>query len=249
MIIKEFEKWMASCRKSTGQLLALSTVKHYSQGLKTTSDDMLSSGIIHKRLEKMNLHELDIAIFRIFNDSQFLAKDKKGNNMYSNSVKKFRAFIYLSSERGLAEKKEEEKIIKNPNISNTEKRAIIKARIGQGVFKRKLLAKYNSKCIVTRLSIKQALIASHIKPWSVCNNNERLDVNNGLLLSATFDRLFDSGLVTFKNDGEIVISDLITSNDKDILNIKQKNKYDIKSNSEMEKYLDYHNQYIFVGSV
>lgn len=247
MKINDFESWLVTCQKSTGGLLSSTTAKHYSQGLRTTSDDMITKNVITKRLEDMELYELDVAIFKIFNNAYFKSKNKKGNNMYSNAVKRFRTFIYLNTERGKAEIKEEQKILSNPNIAITEKEAIIKARIGQGIFKKNLITKYGGKCVVTGLKIKQALIASHIKPWAVCDNTERVDVNNGILLSATFDRLFDSGLISFKDNGQILISDLVSNEDINILNIKNKDKFEIKYNANMHKYIEYHNQYIFIG--
>lgn len=55
---------------------------------------------------------------------------------------------------------------------------------------------------------KTLLIASHIKPWRLCNNSERLDGNNGLLLSPHIDRLFDQGWITFSNNGDLMCSGL-----------------------------------------
>ena len=92
------------------------------------------------------------------------------------------------------------------------------------------------------------LRASHIKPWAVSNNEERLSVDNGLLLSATFDRLFDSGLITFKKDGTILISNLISKENIEKLHLIEGQVYDIKYNPGMDSYLKYHNEVIYVGS-
>lgn len=78
------------------------------------------------------------------------------------------------------------------------------------MFREKIKEKYNNRCIITDINISQVLIESHIKPWAVSNNEERLSVDDGLLLSVTFDRLFDSGLITFKKDGTLLISNLIS---------------------------------------
>lgn len=93
------------------------------------------------------------------------------------------------------------------------------------------------------------MVASHIKPWSVSNNEERLSVDNGLLLSATFDRLFDSGLISFKKDGTILISSLISRENKEKLNLVDGQVYDIKYNDNMGKFLNYHNEVIYIGNV
>jgi predicted restriction endonuclease len=66
---------------------------------------------------------------------------------------------------------------------------------------------WGRKCAVTGCDIQQVLIASHAKPWAESSNNERLDAYNGLLLSAHVDKLFDSGLISFSDKGELLISE------------------------------------------
>lgn len=63
---------------------------------------------------------------------------------------------------------------------------------------------------MTGINLTDILIASHIKPWKVCNNPERLDKFNGLLLSPTYDKLFDSGYILFQDNGEVIISNVLT---------------------------------------
>ena len=100
---------------------------------------------------------------------------------------------------------EETEIDLSPIISITEKEDLRKSRIGQGRF-RDLVIKINKRCIVTGASDVSLLIASHIKPWSKSTNEERLDGNNGLLLSPQYDKLFDKGLMTFDDKGKLIIS-------------------------------------------
>ncbi len=88
---------------------------------------------------------------------------------------------------------EVEKQIIQSNLQKTERDQLIQARIGQGLF-RGNVEKSRSKCRVTGLSDKRLLVASHIKPWRVASNEERLDGNNGFLMSPHVDRLFDGGL-------------------------------------------------------
>ena len=90
-------------------------------------------------------------------------------------------------------------------IEFTEKEQLIKARLGQGLF-RKRLVEVESKCRLTGIVDQQFLVASHIKPWRDGNNDERLDGNNGLLLSPHVDRLFDRGWISFNDDGTLLIS-------------------------------------------
>ncbi len=91
-------------------------------------------------------------------------------------------------------------------ITETEKEQVIKSRIGQSVFKKALLIR-EKKCGLCGITDERFLVASHIKPWSESNNQERLDVNNGFLLCPNHDALFDKGYISFNNDGRILISE------------------------------------------
>lgn len=86
-------------------------------------------------------------------------------------------------------------------LGATEKEALVRQRLGQDRF-RKALIDYWGKCPLTGISEPAMLRASHIKPWAQCESDaERLDVFNGLLLSAHWDAAFDAGLVSFSDDG------------------------------------------------
>lgn len=100
-----------------------------------------------------------------------------------------------------------EAAIKASPLEVTEKLQLTKARIGQGNFRRDL-EKIEPKCRVTGVTNKALLIASHIKPWSKCDNNaERLDGSNGLLLSPHIDKLFDRGWITFTDAGDLLCAE------------------------------------------
>lgn len=245
-----FEQWLQNMYKqSNGNSLSENSIKHYKSGLMTISVDMLNEGIINKTLDKMNLFELDYAISIIMNVNSFIKKDLKGNRMYSNALKKYRCFVYHNTNFKKQEINEIKKIKKDSTLNKTEKEALIKSRRGQGLFRSQLKRKYNSRCIITDVDISSVLVASHIKPWFICNNEERLSINNGLLLSATFDRLFDSGLITFKKDGSLMVSDLVSQENIEKLHISDDAIYDIKYNPNMDCFLKYHNDIIFIGNV
>ena len=127
----------------------------------------------------------------------------------------------------------------------TEKERIVRSRIGQGLFKKKLLSK-SCRCAICGLNIKDLLIASHCKPWAKANNKERLDVNNGLLLCPTHDALFDRGLITFKEDGEIIISEEIEKSQYKLLNIDEYIRLNFRK--EQLPYIKYHREKEFLGS-
>ncbi|MDD7281450.1 MAG: HNH endonuclease signature motif containing protein [Erysipelotrichaceae bacterium] len=244
----EFLEWLKTTKKRNGELLSEKSSSNYNNGLNEVVKIALNNNYIDKDLRDMSLYELDLAISKIMVWQVFIDMNLKGHYMYSNSLKKYRCFKYLQTDKYKDEIKVEEQILKDESLDATTKEMVIKARIGQGSFRNQLMKKYDGKCIITNVSTPQVLIASHIKPWAVCENSkERLSVNNGILLSGTYDRLFDSGLMTFNFDGSIKTSTMITEEDAKILNINDKKKiYNINYNDEMEYYLDYHHKYIFV---
>src|SRR5690606_21491702 len=81
-------------------------------------------------------------------------------------------------------------ILDTPNLTQTEKQQIISARIGQGIFRRNLIADCGY-CPITLVDDTNLLIASHIKPWRKSNNEDRINHKNGILLTPTYDKLFD----------------------------------------------------------
>lgn len=99
----------------------------------------------------------------------------------------------------------------------TERSSLVLSRVGQGAYRKSIINRWENQCAVTRFSDSRILIASHIHPWKDSNDDERLDVNNGILLSPTYDALFDQHLITFDNNGKIVLaSDLKNSEYKKI---------------------------------
>ena len=102
-------------------------------------------------------------------------------------------------------------------MKRTEIERLGKARIGQDIF-RKALLKIWGECPFTKISDERLLRASHIKPWSKCaTDEERLDPDNGLLLSALWDAAFDAGLVTFSDEGKVEASSKLGAQAKIVL--------------------------------
>ena len=104
-------------------------------------------------------------------------------------------------------------------VSKTDRDAIVKARIGQGKFRADLLKMWNRQCSLTGLSNPDLLIASHIHAWSLGTNAERIDPYNGLLLAPNIDRLFDKGLISFDNNGHILIKSTLSTKDRQLLSL------------------------------
>ena len=103
------------------------------------------------------------------------------------------------------EDKLEEDIQCSTEIGETEKTALVKSRRGQGQFRKELLL-IESACRVTKVKRPQHLVASHTKPWRDCSNNERLDPENGFMLTPTVDHLFDKGFISFDDKGKLLVS-------------------------------------------
>ncbi|MEB9946765.1 HNH endonuclease [Bacillus cereus] len=127
-------------------------------------------------------------------------------------------------------------------LDETEKELVVKARIGQSIFKKALLA-IEKKCKLCGVSDERFLVASHIKRWSQSNHKERLDVNNGLLLCPNHDALFDKGYISFNEDGRILISESLDDVTKVFLNINDKVK--IQMNEIQKQYMKWHRENVF----
>ena len=114
-------------------------------------------------------------------------------------------------------------------------------RIGQAIFKDKLL-NINNHCELCDISANYS-IASHIKPWNVSNSFERLDVDNGFLFCPNHDFLFDRGYISFRDNGTLILSNLL--NQFDSTNFNLHNATQIKINENKRTYVDYHRKNIF----
>jgi hypothetical protein len=130
-------------------------------------------------------------------------------------------------------------------VGNTVQEQLIRARRGQGVFRHNVRSIENY-CRVTMVNDSRHLVASHIKPWRDSSDQERLDGNNGLMLSPHVDHLFDSGYISFENSGKILVSDSLK---REILA-----KWSISDlqevgsfNSIQSEFLNYHRENVFIA--
>ena len=224
-----------------------STAYHYKSGLSACSKDFIEWKLADKPLMEMSLSELDVTIQKAFLSSLFIDKNTRGNNMYSNSLKQYRNFLAVHD--ALLLDTAYEKFIENSTtIPDTERKAVISARVGQGLFREQLIKKYDGRCIVTGVDDKRILLASHIRPWSVSTNEQRLSSENGLLLSPLYDKLFDVGLITFSEEGNILCSKELENKNIDLLKIDINKKYDLKISSLLLENLRYHQNAVFLGA-
>jgi hypothetical protein len=122
----------------------------------------------------------------------------------------------------------------------TERKGLVTSRVGQGYYRQQIIERWEGRCPVSGVTITPLLIASHIVPWSQSNDEEKLDVNNGILLSPNFDALFDRHLISFENDGSILISDKLSQRDREALSVNESIRIPVSEG--MISYLERHRE-------
>ncbi len=127
----------------------------------------------------------------------------------------------------------------------TTRQALVDARIGQGKFREQVLASWDQRCAVTGSALLPAIRASHIKPWRESNHEERLDPDNGIPLIANLDALFDSGLISFSDAGDMLVSNQLDSDERSVFSTDRAHLRSIPS-EEMKTYLVFHRNNIFL---
>lgn len=127
-------------------------------------------------------------------------------------------FISRLNEADEKDRLEEDTIHFAEDESETTRKAVYDARIGQGRF-REDVSKIERCCRITKIDKKDLLIASHIKPWRESSNKERLDGYNGLFLTPNIDKLFDKYLLSFENNGDVMISKSITQIEREVFGL------------------------------
>lgn len=127
----------------------------------------------------------------------------------------------------------------------TERQQLKKSRLGQGKFRDELMVEFESTCPLTGVSIPELLRASHIKPWRHSTNQERLDRQNGLLLAAGADALFDKGFISFDRLGTLLVSKQISMRDLQALGLRLEMKLG-SVDKRRAKFLEYHRRHVFL---
>lgn len=133
-------------------------------------------------------------------------------------------------------------------IPETERRTLIQARRGQGLFKEHVRA-LERCCRITQVARLEHLRASHIKPWRDSNNTERLNGENGLLLTPTIDHLFDRGFISFEDNGKLLVSPVAHKPSLERMGIPIDSTFNSGGFSGGQKtFLDFHRNYVFLES-
>ena len=124
------------------------------------------------------------------------------------------------------------------SINGEEREILTKARVNQGTIRENAMKKYNGKCVLCGIGIDTALRASHIKSWADSTSKEKGDHENVLLFCANHDALFDKHLISFDDNGYLLISAEINGEERKKLNIS--NDMKIEMSAEMRGYMAYH---------
>lgn len=126
---------------------------------------------------------------------------------------------------------------------------IVKVRVGQQRFKRDVLNDCGRVCPFTNITDESLLIAGHIKPWAKSNDEEKLDPKNGLLFTPTFDRMFNNGFISFKNDTKLIVSPLVSSRTASLLGIQSDMELPIpllgNSHKGRRDFMEYHRNFVY----
>ena len=139
-------------------------------------------------------------------------------------------------------------IVGDTSVRETERLAIVRARVGQGLFKERV-SMIETKCRVTGVENPVHLVASHCKPWRDSTNEERLDGENGLLLTPSIDHLFDRGFIGFENNGKLIISPVAHRPSLVRMGVETEQIVNVGSFSSGQKqFLDFHRNSVFLQS-
>jgi putative restriction endonuclease len=141
-----------------------------------------------------------------------------------------------------------ESIERDPTLPETQRQAVIQARRGQGLFRQRV-SMVEKRCRITGVSNPEHLRASHCKPWRDSSNEERLDGENGLLLTPSIDHLFDRGFISFEGTGALLLSPVAHAASLERMGVKTGELVNVGAFAEgQRRYLEWHQEYVFLKS-
>lgn len=136
----------------------------------------------------------------------------------------------------------------DPTLTETDREAVVLARRGQGLFKQRVM-RIEHACRITKVDRLEHLRASHCKPWRDSSNEERLDGENGLLLTPTADHLFDRGFISFENGGDIIYSPVADRQSLTRMGLDPTQKRSVGTFTAGQRaYLDFHRENVLLRS-
>lgn len=137
-------------------------------------------------------------------------------------------------------------------VLGDEREATVMERVHQQYFRKSLMSNYHNKCCMTGISLKQLLVASHIKPWVASSAVEKTAASNGLLLNAFHDKAFDRGLITIDDDYRIRVAESEvphTEANEFWLYQFEGQKIDLPTIClPSHEFIEYHHKHVFLGA-
>jgi Transposase zinc-binding domain/Putative transposase/HNH endonuclease len=147
------------------------------------------------------------------------------------------------------ERRIEQGVAGDQSLPETDRLAIIRARKGQGLFKDRV-REIESRCRITGVENPVHLVASHCKPWRDATNEERLDGENGLLLTPSIDHLFDRGFIGFEDNGRLIISPVAHHPSLQRMGIDTTGAVNVGAfTSGQKQFLDFHRNDVLLKSI
>lgn len=233
---RRFERWALGVGKSE------KTIKNYLGALNgSVVNWMTDAGISGQALTTIN----SLSDYKTLTDQAkqleiFEIRDSKGKGMYSAAIKLYGEFLVDITGDTVTEDIQD--ISQDNSLTVTEKTILVNARRGQGEYRNNLI-NYWGGCAVTGYTNQRFLVASHIKPWRVASNSERLDPYNGLLLTPNLDKAFDLGYISFSDTGGVQLSKELENSVSLGINPAMK----LVLTQQHQEYLAYHREYLFKG--
>lgn len=182
----------------------------------------------------INLNDANIRFQKNIQGGKTLSLEEEENIMYLLDIPNYKSKIEVDEVAvGYADEVEGEGRDSERNV---------KVRINQYKFRNGLLRRYG-KCLICGIDNKELLIASHSKPWNVSNSKEKIDLDNGLLLCANHDSLYDRCLISFNSDGKIIISKSLNKKNRRLLNLDEKTTINVSE--KCMKYIEWQRNNFF----
>lgn len=186
------------------------------------------------------------------NDKNILSKFMRSDLYFKGTIDDVQSSTTVSAEQFLQMVEKEDDLINKLRAlaeeygddGTTNVTSQVRLSIVQQAFRDKLIEKHGQKCLLCGITNSEMLIASHIKDAAKCDIYEKADFNNGLLLCANHDKLFDRFLISFNfYDGKIKISKSITEIEKEICMLEEDNVLPEEILTiETQGYLMWHNE-------
>ena len=170
-----------------------------------------------------------------------LPRVTKLNFVKVRNVNDGKLYIYIKPSFFIDQRDREERQVVEDLLAGNRS-AVANYRRQQVQYRRSLLD-IMPACVITKVTEDRILEACHIKPYSVCSETEKYDVNNGLVMTPTFHKQFDMGFISFQDNGTIIISPFLSNMNKQRLDLADNKQYRIPR--DCSEYLAYHRANVY----